>query len=142
VQTCRSADERLICITVSGALHLIRRRCRLGIETAVQSSFQPGQTRSSRQSPRRAEEEEEEEEEQQRRERTVWSWSSPSFLPMSLFIHCEFLSSPPLLMPGTTRGMIVVTRLCGVNGIDSGGRGECRKMDSVMCRAGRREKEV
>ena len=50
--------------------------------------------------------------------RTVWSLESPIFLPMSSFIHCEVLSSPPFdWRPGTTRGMFLG---CGEGGVGVG----------------------
>ena len=38
--------------------------------------------------------------------RTTSSWSSPIFLPISLFVHSSILSPPLLWSPGTTRGML------------------------------------
>jgi len=42
-----------------------------------------------------------------RAERTTSSWLSPSFLPMSLFVHSSTPLPPSLWIPGMTRGMVV-----------------------------------
>lgn len=34
-------------------------------------------------------------------------WSSESFLPTNLFIHSSVLSPEPVMIPGTTRGMLM-----------------------------------
>ena len=51
-------------------------------------------------------------------ERTVSLELSPSFLPVSLFIHSFVLSLAPLfdVRPGTTRGMVAICRLKVVAG--------------------------